>query len=69
VCVSKEDLELEEVKEENKTREAEAAEFADAVHHCQGYSGDKVEKVIVSNRISDSPVSSSLVNLAGHPTW
>jgi len=55
VCVSKEGLELEETDEEKQAREAEAAEFADLCTTVKDALGDKVEKVIVSNRISDSP--------------
>jgi len=55
VCVSKEGLELEETEEDKKARETEAAEFADLCTTVKDALGDKVEKVIVSNRISDSP--------------
>jgi len=55
VCVSKEGLELEETDEEKKARETEAAEFADLCTTVKDALGDKVEKVIVSSRISDSP--------------
>jgi molecular chaperone HtpG len=55
VCVSKEGLELEETDEEKKTREAEAAQFNDLCTTIKEALGDKVEKVVVSNRITDSP--------------
>ncbi|TFK43006.1 Hsp90 protein-domain-containing protein [Crucibulum laeve] len=55
VCVSKEGLELEESEEEKKTREAEVAEFQELCTVVKDALGDKVEKVIVSNRITDSP--------------
>ena len=55
VCVSKEGLELEETEDEKKAREAEAARFADLCTTVKDALGDKVEKVIVSSRISDSP--------------
>jgi len=55
ICVSKEGLELEETDEEKKTREAENAEFADLCSAVKEALGDKVEKVIISNRITDSP--------------
>ncbi|KAG1754561.1 heat-shock protein 90 [Suillus lakei] len=49
ICVSKEGLELEETDDEKKVREDEAAQpIKEAL-------GDKVEKVVVSNRITDSP--------------
>jgi molecular chaperone HtpG len=55
VCVSKEGLELEETDDEKKSREAEVAEFTDLCSAVKDALGDKVEKVVVSNRISDSP--------------
>ncbi|KAF9227622.1 heat shock protein 90 [Gyrodon lividus] len=55
VCVSKEGLELEETEEEKKVREAEAAQFNDLCSTIKEALGDKVEKVVVSNRITDSP--------------
>ena len=55
VCVSKEGLELEETEEEKKEREAEAADFNELCTVVKEALGDKVEKVVVSNRINDSP--------------
>lgn len=55
VCVSKEGLELEETEEEKKTRESEATEFGELCTVVKDALGDKVEKVVVSNRITDSP--------------
>jgi len=55
VCVSKEGLELEETEEEKKAREDEAAQFDDLCKAVKDALGDKVEKVVVSNRIADSP--------------
>ena len=55
ICVLKEGLELEEIDEENKAREAEVAEFTDLCSAVKEALGDKVEKVIISNRITDSP--------------
>ncbi|KAF9647344.1 HSP90-domain-containing protein [Thelephora ganbajun] len=55
VCVSKEGLELEETEEEKKAREAEAAQFDELCKAVKDALGDKVEKVVVSNRITDSP--------------
>jgi molecular chaperone HtpG len=55
VCVSKEGLELEETEEEKKAREEEAAQFNDLCTTIKEALGDKVEKVVVSNRITDSP--------------
>lgn len=55
VCVSKEGLELEETEEEKAAREAEVAEFQDLCTTVKDALGDRVEKVVVSNRISDSP--------------
>lgn len=55
VCVSKEGLELEETDEEKKEREEEAKQFEELCKTVKDALGDKVEKVVVSNRISDSP--------------
>jgi molecular chaperone HtpG len=55
VCVSKEGLELEETEDEKKTREEEEKQFSDLCTAVKDALGDKVEKVVVSNRISDSP--------------
>ncbi|KAK0503131.1 heat-shock protein 90 [Armillaria luteobubalina] len=55
VCVSKEGLELEETEEEKKQRESEATSFEELCKVVKEALGDKVEKVIVSNRITDSP--------------
>ncbi|KAK0483504.1 heat-shock protein 90 [Armillaria novae-zelandiae] len=55
VCVSKEGLELEETEEEKKQRESEATAFEELCQVVKEALGDKVEKVIVSNRITDSP--------------
>jgi molecular chaperone HtpG len=55
VCVSKEGLELEETEEEKALREKEAAGFDDLCKAIKDALGEKVEKVVVSNRITDSP--------------
>ncbi|KIK94310.1 hypothetical protein PAXRUDRAFT_143168 [Paxillus rubicundulus Ve08.2h10] len=55
VCVSKEGLELEETEEEKKAREEEATQFNDLCSTIKEALGEKVEKVVVSNRITDSP--------------
>ncbi|KZS89939.1 HSP90-domain-containing protein [Sistotremastrum niveocremeum HHB9708] len=55
VCVSKEGLELEETEEEKKEREEEAKQFDDLCKAIKESLGDKVEKVVISNRITDSP--------------
>jgi molecular chaperone HtpG len=55
VCVSKEGLELEETEDEKKAREEEEKQFTDLCSAVKDALGDKVEKVVVSNRISDSP--------------
>jgi molecular chaperone HtpG len=55
VCVSKEGLELEESDEEKKHREEEVQQFSELCTVVKEALGEKVEKVIVSNRITDSP--------------
>ncbi|KAJ2925228.1 hypothetical protein H1R20_g11889, partial [Candolleomyces eurysporus] len=55
VCVSKEGLELEETDEEKAAREAEVAEFQELCSTVKDALGDRVEKVVISNRITDSP--------------
>jgi molecular chaperone HtpG len=55
VCVSKEGLELEESEEEKAAREAEVKEYTELCSTVKDALGDRVEKVVVSNRIADSP--------------
>ena len=55
VCVSKEGLELEETEEEKKEREEEAKQFEELCKVVKDALGDKVEKVVISNRVTDSP--------------
>ncbi|KAG8746832.1 heat shock protein 90 [Ceratobasidium sp. 414] len=55
VCVSKEGLELEETEEEKAAREKDAGGLDDLCKAIKDALGDKVEKVVVSNRITDSP--------------
>ncbi|CAG8570806.1 8381_t:CDS:2 [Diversispora eburnea] len=55
VCITKEGLELDDDEEEKKKREEEAKQFEDLCKQIKEILGDKVEKVQVSNRISESP--------------
>ncbi|KAH8105800.1 heat shock protein 83, partial [Phellopilus nigrolimitatus] len=55
VCVSKEGLELEETDEEKAAREGESAQFEELCKVVKDALGDKVEEVVVSNRVTDSP--------------
>ena len=63
ICISKEGLELEETDEEKKAREAEVAEFTDLCSAVKEALGDKVEKVIISNRITGSLVTGQSLNM------
>jgi molecular chaperone HtpG len=55
VCASKEGMELEETDEEKKARDDEKAACEDLCKVIKEHLGEKVEKVVVSERLSDSP--------------
>jgi len=55
MSVTREGLELEEDDDEKKAREDEQKAYEDLCKVVKDILGDKVEKVTVSNRISDSP--------------
>jgi len=55
VCLTKEGLELELSDEEKKAREEEKKSFEGLTKKIKDILGDKVEKVIISDRIVDSP--------------
>jgi len=55
VSVTKEGLELEEDEEEKKAREAEEKAYESLCAQIKDILGDKVEKVLISNRISETP--------------
>jgi molecular chaperone HtpG len=55
VCVSKEGLELEETEDEKNEREKLASSLDGLCKAIKDALGEKVEKVVVSNRITDSP--------------
>ncbi|KAF7724705.1 heat shock protein 90 [Apophysomyces ossiformis] len=55
VCITKEGVEIEEDEEEKKAREEEEKKFEDLCKAVKEFLGDKVEKVVVSNKLTDSP--------------
>merc|ERR1712054_131258 len=55
VCATKEGLDLAQTEEEKKAAEEEKAEFKALTTKIKDILGDKVEKVLLSNRIIDSP--------------
>jgi len=55
MSVTKEGLELEEDEEEKKALEEQKAAFEDLTKQVKDILGDKVEKVVISNRILNSP--------------
>lgn len=57
VSVSKEGLELEETPEEISAREEEAKKFEGLLKTVKDVLGDKVEKVVLTNRLVGSPVA------------
>jgi len=55
VCVSKEGLELPETDEEKAEREQTTKDYEGLCTNMKEVLGEKVEKVILSNRVVDSP--------------
>ncbi|KAG2194205.1 hypothetical protein INT46_006721, partial [Mucor plumbeus] len=55
VCITKEGAEIEEDEEEKKAREAEQKEFESLCKTVKDILGEKVEKVVLSNILTDSP--------------
>ncbi|KAG1427008.1 hypothetical protein G6F58_001220 [Rhizopus delemar] len=55
VCITKDGVELEEDEEDKKKREEEQKEFESLCKSVKEILGDKVEKVVLSNILTDSP--------------
>lgn len=55
VCITKEGVEIEEDEEEKKAREEEEKKYEELCKKIKDILGDKVEKVVVSNKLTDSP--------------
>jgi molecular chaperone HtpG len=55
VNITKEGLELEETEEEKKQREEEQKSYEELCKQVKDILGDSVEKVVLSNRITNSP--------------
>ncbi|ORZ03520.1 heat shock protein 90-1 [Syncephalastrum racemosum] len=55
VCITKEGVEIEEDEEEKAAREEEEKKFEGLCKSVKEILGDKVEKVVVSNKLTDSP--------------
>jgi|SwirhisoilCB3_FD_contig_61_307626_length_2297_multi_6_in_0_out_0_1 molecular chaperone HtpG len=55
VCATKEGLELEETEEEKKQKEEEKKAYENLCKKVKEVLGDKIEKVILSNRVVNSP--------------
>jgi len=55
VCATKENLKLAETEDEKKTFEEAKAKVEGLCRHIKEVLGDKVEKVVVSNRLANSP--------------
>jgi len=55
VCATKEGLELEETEEEKKQKEEEKKSYENLCKKVKEVLGDKIEKVVLSNRVVNSP--------------
>jgi len=55
ICVTKDNLTLEMTEEEKKKKEEEKAAFEDLCKKMKEILGDKVEKVVLSDRLANSP--------------
>jgi len=69
VCATKENLNLKETDEEKKAFEELKASTEDLCKLMKEVLDDKVEKVVVSNRLDNAPLVLSLVNLVGPLIW
>ena len=69
VCLTKEGVKFDESEEEKKRKEEEKASFEKLCKSMKEYLGDKVEKVVLTERLSTSPCILSRRSLAGARTW
>lgn len=69
VCLTKEGVKFEESEEEKKQKEEEKASFEKLCKAMKEILGDKVEKVVLTDRLSTSPCILVTRSSAGARTW